>query len=61
MKKVLKIKHKLHLKVGDKVKVISGQNKGKIGVIKNLLHDKSKVIIEGLNILNLLDRVKIVK
>lgn len=50
MKKILKMRSKLHFKVGDKVKVISGQNKGKIGVIKNLLHEKSKVVIEGLNI-----------
>lgn len=50
MKKLLKIKKNLHVKVGDKVKVISGQNKGKIGVIKSLVRETSKVIIEGINI-----------
>jgi large subunit ribosomal protein L24 len=50
MKKLPKIKHKLHIKVGDKVKVISGQSKGKIGVIKSLIRETSKVVIEGINI-----------
>jgi large subunit ribosomal protein L24 len=50
MKKLLKNKKSLHVKVGDKVKVISGQNKGKIGVIKTIIKEASKVIIEGINI-----------
>ena len=50
MKKLPKIKKKLHINVGDKVKVISGQNKGKIGVIKTVIRETSKVIIEGINI-----------
>ena len=50
MKKLLKNKKSLHIKVGDKVKVISGQNKGKIGVIKTIIKEASKVIIEGINI-----------
>lgn len=50
MKKPLKNKKNLHVKLGDKVKVISGQNKGKIGVIKGLIRQTSKVLIEGINI-----------
>lgn len=50
MKKLPKIKKKLHVKVGDKVKVISGQNRGKIGVIKTVIRETSKVIVEGINI-----------
>jgi large subunit ribosomal protein L24 len=50
MKKLPKIKKNLHVKVGEKVKVISGQNKGKIGVIKTVIRETSKVIVEGINI-----------
>lgn len=50
MKKALKNKKNLHVKVGDKIKVISGQNKGKIGTIKVVLKETSKVIIEGINL-----------
>ena len=50
MKKIDKIKKKLHVKVGDKIKVISGQNKGQIAVIKSLIRETSKVILEGINI-----------
>lgn len=50
MKKVSKIKKKLHIKVGDKVKVISGQEKGKVGTVISLFRETSKVIVEGINI-----------
>jgi large subunit ribosomal protein L24 len=50
MKKVQKNKKNLHVKVGDKVRVISGQSKGKFGVIKTVIKETSKVIIEGINI-----------
>ncbi|CAM9110445.1 unnamed protein product [Chrysoparadoxa australica] len=45
-KKLLKI----HVKVGDNIKVISGKDKGKIGVVKTVLRKQNKVIIEGVNI-----------
>ena len=48
--------NKLHIKVGDKVKVISGDQKGYIGVIKTILSKKSVVFIEGI-----LPRVKYTK
>lgn len=50
MKKLPKTKKKLHVKVGDQVKVISGRNKGKVGTIQSLIRETSKVIIEGMNI-----------
>jgi len=34
----------------DKVKVIAGNNKGKIGKVLKVIVDKNKVIIEGVNI-----------
>lgn len=50
MKKSIKIKKKLHIKLRDKVKIISGQNKGKVGIIKNVIKETSQVIVEGINI-----------
>lgn len=50
MKKLVKIKIKLHIKLRDKVKIISGQNKGKVGIIKNVIKETSQVIVEGINI-----------
>ena len=40
----------MNLKVGDKVKVIAGSNKGKEGTIKKVLRNENRVIIEGVNI-----------
>ena len=50
MKKLPKIKKKLHIKLRDKVKIISGENKGRVGVVKNVIRETSQVIIEGINI-----------
>jgi large subunit ribosomal protein L24 len=50
MKKNVKQNNKVHVKVGDKVKVIAGSDKGKIGLIKLVLRDKSQVIVEDVNI-----------
>ena len=50
------MKNKLHIKVGDKVKVISGAQKGYIGIIKTILSKKSIVFIEGI-----LPRIKYAK
>ena len=35
----------------DKVKVIAGNNKGKIGKVLKVIVDKNKVIVEGVNII----------
>ena len=40
----------MRLKTGDKVIVITGSNKGKEGIIKKVLRDSDKVIVEGVNI-----------
>lgn len=37
----------MHVKKGDKVKVISGKDKGKSGVIARALPRENKVVIEG--------------
>jgi large subunit ribosomal protein L24 len=50
MKKSPRIKKNLHIKLKDKVKIISGQNKGKVGLVKNIIRETSQVIIEGINI-----------
>jgi large subunit ribosomal protein L24 len=47
---------KIHVKKGDQVKVISGQQKGFLGVISSVLKKKSSVILTGL-----LPRIKYVK
>ena len=45
-----------HVKIGDKVKVISGNQKGFIGVIASLITKKSVVILDGIT-----PRIKFVK
>lgn len=52
MKKSLKKKIKLHIKLKDKVKIISGREKGKIGIVKKIIQKKSQIIIEGINLKN---------
>ncbi len=41
---------KIHVKKGDKVKVISGAYKGVEGEILEVIPDKYKVVVEGVNI-----------
>ena len=40
----------MKIKVGDKVKVITGSNKGKEGKVSKVLRTEDKVIVEGVNI-----------
>ena len=40
----------MNFKVGDKVVVISGREKGKEGTISKILRDENRVVINGLNI-----------
>jgi large subunit ribosomal protein L24 len=42
---------KLHVKVGDKVKVISGESKGQEGAITGIDRDKLRATVEGLNMI----------
>ncbi len=41
----------MRLKKGDKVVVLSGEDKGKQGEIKRVLTDKDRVIVEGVNLI----------
>jgi|JI81BgreenRNA_FD_contig_123_25786_length_816_multi_24_in_1_out_1_1 large subunit ribosomal protein L24 len=41
---------KLHIKTGDMVLVIAGNEKGKKGKVKEVLTEKNRAIVEGLNI-----------
>ncbi len=40
----------MKIKTNDKVKIIAGKDKGKEGVVKKILTAKSKVLVEGVNI-----------
>lgn len=42
--------NKLHVKQGEKVKVISGKDKGKEGVILKAMPAQERIIVEGVNI-----------
>jgi large subunit ribosomal protein L24 len=39
---------KLHVKKGDQVKILTGKDKGKSGVIVRALPAKGKVVVEGI-------------
>jgi len=40
---------KLHIKTGDKVKVIAGSNKGQEGIVKAVFPKENRAIVDGLN------------
>lgn len=40
---------KLHIKKGDNVVITAGSNKGQKGVVKEILIDQNRAIVEGLN------------
>ena len=50
MKKNIQIRNKIHIKVGEQVKVISGKDKGKVGLVKKIIRSKNKIVVEGVNI-----------
>ena len=39
----------MNFKIGDKVVVITGKDKGKEGKITTILRDKNRVVVEGVN------------
>ena len=45
------IKNKCHLKKDDKVKVVAGKDKGKIGKILSIKRKNGRVIIENINMM----------
>lgn len=40
----------LHIKKGDKVKVISGNDKGVVGEVREVFPVEGKIIVEGVNV-----------
>ncbi len=51
MKTTHKVKKpKLHIKKGDNVKVIAGNEKGKVGKVLRILTQKQKAFVEGVNL-----------
>lgn len=40
----------MHIKTGDKVQVIKGKDKGKVGTVLEALPSKNKVVVEGVNV-----------
>lgn len=40
----------MKVKKGDKVKIISGKDKGKVGAILKVLPENNKVLVEGVNV-----------
>jgi large subunit ribosomal protein L24 len=47
-KKVAKVK--LHVKKGDQVKVLSGDDKGKTGKVLKVIPEKNRALVEGVNL-----------
>lgn len=41
----------MYIKTGDKVRVISGKDKGKEGTVTKVLPKKDRVIVEGVNMI----------
>lgn len=41
---------KLHIRKGDTVKVLSGNSRGKTGVVLEVLPEKSRAFVEGVNV-----------
>ena len=39
----------MHIKTGDKVKVLTGADRGKTGTIREVLVRENKVVIDGVN------------
>ncbi|XVF77666.1 hypothetical protein PTKIN_Ptkin14bG0065500 [Pterospermum kingtungense] len=46
----LPVLHKMHVKVGDTIKVISGRDKGKIGEITKIFKHNSTIVVHDINL-----------
>ena len=42
---------KLHIKVGDTVKVLSGENRGQEGQVLSIDRKKNRAVVEGVNVI----------
>jgi len=40
----------MHVKTGDTVVVIAGNDKGKVGEVQRVDHERNRVIVEGVNL-----------
>lgn len=49
-KNKVKVRHRMHVKKGDTVQVISGKDKGKVGEILRAIPEASTVIVKGVNV-----------
>lgn len=48
----------MHIKKGDTVKVISGDDRGQTGKVLQSFPKKNKVVVEGVNVINKHERAK---
>lgn len=48
--KVKRFAPKFHVRKGDQVMVLAGDDKGKTGVVLQVIPDKNRAIVEGVNI-----------
>lgn len=46
------MRKKLHIKKGDTVKVLSGDNKGREGKVLEIITEKDKAVVEGVNLVS---------
>jgi large subunit ribosomal protein L24 len=46
-----RFKAKLHIRKGDSVMVIAGDDRGKTGKVLEILVDKNRAVVEGINII----------
>jgi large subunit ribosomal protein L24 len=51
LKAFKEVPNRMHVKKGDKVKVISGKDKGKVGVVLEAYPKKERVLVEGVNMI----------
>ncbi len=40
----------MHVKTGDKVKILTGKDRGKEGTVTKVLRSENKAVVEGLNL-----------
>lgn len=45
----IKQKQKMHIKIGDTVKVISGFDKNKVGEVVKIYRNTGKIVVKGIN------------
>lgn len=45
----IKQKQKMHIKVGDTIKVISGFDKNKVGEVVKIYRNTGKIVVKGIN------------